>query len=68
MYIVDVASGEKYKVSIMRLFKLNGPEWKFIVIGCLAAIIHGATQPAFAVIFGEFYGVSAYINLRYQTT
>ncbi|XP_037902429.1 multidrug resistance protein homolog 49-like isoform X2 [Hermetia illucens] len=53
----DAATSEKYKVSIMRLFKLNGPEWKFIVIGCLAAIIHGATQPAFAVIFGEFYGI-----------
>ncbi|CAD7078234.1 unnamed protein product [Hermetia illucens] len=53
----DVANGKKYKVSLTRLFKLNAPEWKFIVIGCLAAIMHGSTHPAFAVIFGEFYGI-----------
>lgn len=49
---------EKYPVSITRLLKMNGPEWVFILIGCIAAIIVGASLPAFAILFGEVYGVS----------
>lgn len=41
----------------MRMLRLNSPEWHFITIGAIAAIVMGASFPAFAIIFGDFYGV-----------
>lgn len=49
---------ETYPVKYSQLFKINGPEWRYILIGCIAAIIVGATLPAFAILFGEVYGVN----------
>ncbi|XP_037948003.1 multidrug resistance protein homolog 49 [Teleopsis dalmanni] len=48
---------EKYKVSFKQLMKLNAPEWRFILAGCIAAMLHGATFPIWAVLFGDFFGV-----------
>lgn len=53
---------EIYPVSVLRLLKLNSPEWPYILIGCISAIIAGASLPAFAILFGEFYGVSIYAS------
>lgn len=49
---------EIYPVSMMRLIRLNGKEWPYILIGSIAAVIMGASLPTFAIIFGEFFGVS----------
>lgn len=49
---------DAYPVSITRLLKLNSPEWPYILFGCGAAMVVGASFPAFAVLFGEMYGVS----------
>lgn len=38
--------------------KLNKTEWPYFVAGTLCAIINGALQPAFSVIFSEIIGVS----------
>ncbi|XP_043481652.1 multidrug resistance protein homolog 49-like isoform X1 [Leptopilina heterotoma] len=46
-----------YDAPLMRIFNLNRPEWIYNVIGCLAAATVGASFPAFAVLFGEVYGV-----------
>jgi hypothetical protein len=40
------------------VFKLNGPEWYFILIGCLAAIINGGVQPGFGIILSKSIAVS----------
>ncbi|XP_053662554.1 multidrug resistance protein homolog 49 [Anopheles marshallii] len=48
---------EVYHVSLLRLLKLNSPEWHYILFGCAAAIVVGASFPAFAVLFGEMYGI-----------
>ncbi|XP_023932082.1 multidrug resistance protein 1A isoform X3 [Lingula anatina] len=40
-----------------RIFRLNAPEWFYILIGCFSALINGGIQPAFAIIFAEFLGV-----------
>ena len=45
-------------MSLTRIMRLNGPEWYYIIAGCLAAIVNGGVQPAFAVIFAEIIGVS----------
>ncbi|XP_033100770.1 ATP-dependent translocase ABCB1-like isoform X2 [Anneissia japonica] len=41
------------KFSIGRIMKLNSPEYHWIFIGCIAAAINGASQPAFAVVFSR---------------
>ena len=41
-----------------RILRLNSPEIVFILIGCFGALISGAIQPAFAVIFSEILGVT----------
>ncbi|XP_073848261.1 multi drug resistance 49 isoform X1 [Musca autumnalis] len=48
---------EKYKISFSQLMRLNAPEWKFLLIGCVAACLHGATFPVWAVFFGDFFGI-----------
>jgi hypothetical protein len=35
------------------VFELNRPEFHFIAIGCLASLVSGAIQPAFAVVFSK---------------
>uniref|UniRef100_A0A182J704 ABC-type xenobiotic transporter n=1 Tax=Anopheles atroparvus TaxID=41427 RepID=A0A182J704_ANOAO len=53
----EEADEEVYPLSVMRLLKLNSPEWHYILFGCAAAIVVGASFPAFAVLFGEMYGI-----------
>ncbi|XP_014731144.1 PREDICTED: multidrug resistance protein 1-like isoform X2 [Sturnus vulgaris] len=43
--------------SFMKIMKLNKTEWPYFVAGLLCAIINGALQPAFAVIFSEIIGI-----------
>ena len=40
-------------MSMLRVFRLNAPEWLYMVVGCFCSLINGATQPAFAIIFAE---------------
>lgn len=46
--------------SIWRLLKLNGPEWKRTLLGCLGAFAFGAVQPAHAYCLGTV--VSVYVS------
>lgn len=43
--------------SFMKIMKLNKTEWPYFVAGLLCAIINGALQPAFSVIFSEIIGI-----------
>ncbi|XP_053673190.1 multidrug resistance protein homolog 49 isoform X2 [Anopheles nili] len=56
---------EIYPVSVLRLLKLNSPEWHYILFGCAAAIVVGASFPAFAVLFGEMYGILSVADPEY---
>uniref|UniRef100_A0A8C4Y5L4 ABC-type xenobiotic transporter n=1 Tax=Gopherus evgoodei TaxID=1825980 RepID=A0A8C4Y5L4_9SAUR len=40
-------------VSFLKVMKLNKTEWPYFVVGTFSAIINGALQPAFAIIFSE---------------
>ncbi|KAG5333271.1 MDR49 protein, partial [Acromyrmex heyeri] len=46
-----------YDASMMRIFGLNKPEWPLNLIGSLAAATVGASFPAFAILFGDIYGI-----------
>ncbi|XP_032292618.1 multidrug resistance protein homolog 49 [Drosophila virilis] len=45
------------KVSFIQLMKLNAPEWRYILWGCLAAAMHGITFPLWGLFFGDFFGI-----------
>lgn len=47
-----------YWKTLKRILKLAQPEWIYLFLATIGAIIVGATPPIFAVLFGEFYGVS----------
>ncbi|XP_075778548.1 ATP-dependent translocase ABCB1 isoform X1 [Pelodiscus sinensis] len=46
-------------VSFLKVMKLNKTEWPYFVVGTLSAIVNGALQPAFAIIFSEIIGIFA---------
>ncbi|XP_024123995.1 ATP-binding cassette, sub-family B (MDR/TAP), member 4 [Oryzias melastigma] len=46
-------------VSFFRVLKLNKSEWPFIFVGTFCAIINGAIQPVFAILFSKIIAVFA---------
>nr|XP_060638307.1 ATP-dependent translocase ABCB1 [Anolis sagrei ordinatus] len=46
-------------VSFLRIMRLNKSEWPYFLVGTLSALINGAMQPAFSVIFSEIIGIFA---------
>lgn len=53
----EVTEEDKKKVSMFSLIKMNKKEWPYILTGTVASCIVGASFPAFAVLFGEMYGI-----------
>uniref|UniRef100_A0A8C3GPQ2 Phosphatidylcholine translocator ABCB4 n=1 Tax=Cairina moschata TaxID=8855 RepID=A0A8C3GPQ2_CAIMO len=43
--------------SFLKIMRLNKTEWPYFVAGTICAIINGALQPAFSVIFSEIIGI-----------
>uniref|UniRef100_A0A669QVA0 ATP binding cassette subfamily B member 1 n=1 Tax=Phasianus colchicus TaxID=9054 RepID=A0A669QVA0_PHACC len=52
-----VSAEELPPVSFLKVMKLNKKEWPYFVAGTLCAVINGALQPAFSVIFSEIIGI-----------
>ena len=48
---------EKYKISFTQILRLNYPEWRYLIVGVIAAAILGASFPLWAILFGDFFGV-----------
>ncbi|XP_015248371.1 PREDICTED: multidrug resistance protein 1-like [Cyprinodon variegatus] len=44
-------------VSLFRVLRLNASEWPYILVGLICAIINGAMQPIFAVLFSKIITV-----------
>lgn len=44
-------------VSFLKVFRLNSTEWPYILVGTICAVINGAMQPLFAVIFSKIITV-----------
>uniref|UniRef100_A0A669QS60 ATP binding cassette subfamily B member 1 n=1 Tax=Phasianus colchicus TaxID=9054 RepID=A0A669QS60_PHACC len=53
----DTDGKELPPVSFLKVMKLNKKEWPYFVAGTLCAVINGALQPAFSVIFSEIIGI-----------
>lgn len=45
-------------VSFLEVMRLNTSEWPYILVGTICAVINGAMQPLFAVIFSKIITVS----------
>lgn len=43
---------------LLQVMKLNAPEWPYLLIGGLCAIVCGAAFPCSACLFGEVFGVN----------
>lgn len=48
------------KISTTGILKMNAKEWPYISIGALGSCMVGASFPAFAVLFGEIYGILSF--------
>ncbi|CAF1331651.1 unnamed protein product [Rotaria sordida] len=46
---------------VIRLLLMNKPEWITILIGCIACILSGATQPMFAFLLAKVVDYTAFI-------
>ncbi|XP_061185823.1 ATP-dependent translocase ABCB1-like [Saccostrea echinata] len=55
----DKKKEKEEEAGIGRVLKMNAPEWPFILLGSLGAIVNGGAQPAFAIIFSEIIGTFA---------
>ena len=41
---------------MIRIMKVNSPEWPYVLFGILASVVVGAWIPVYAVLFGEVLG------------
>lgn len=48
----------QYWKTFCRIMNIAKPEWFFLFLATISAIFIGASFPGFAILFGEFYGVS----------
>jgi hypothetical protein len=56
--VEDAEEEEPPPISMMTILKKNMPEWQFILLGCLGAMVTGFAMPVFGVLFGDILGVS----------
>lgn len=54
-----------YWATFKRIVKLAKPEWLHLFIAFLSSVAIGASFPIFAILFGDFYGVSSWINISF---
>ncbi|KAM9852100.1 ATP-dependent translocase ABCB1 [Aulostomus maculatus] len=48
-----------HPVSFLKVMRLNLPEWPYILVGTICAVINGVMQPVFAIIFSKIISVFA---------
>lgn len=50
---------------VWEILKLNSPEWFYIFLGCVGAIIAGASLPLYSIVFGDIVGVLSHADNDY---
>ncbi|CAF1394040.1 unnamed protein product [Adineta ricciae] len=45
--------------TILKVLRLNAPEWFYLVLGGIASLVYGGITPAFSLIFSEVFGALA---------
>ncbi|XP_060069104.1 ATP-dependent translocase ABCB1-like [Ylistrum balloti] len=54
-------------VSVIKVLRMNSPEWYYILGACMCSVLAGSTQPVFAIIFAEFLKVFTMADKEEQT-
>lgn len=57
----------KYGAVFKRILIIAKPEWFFLILALISAILIGASIPAFSILFGEFYGALATVDANEAT-
>ncbi|CAF1034859.1 unnamed protein product [Adineta steineri] len=52
---------------VFQVFKLNSPEWPWIVMGIICSLIFGASPPLFSLMFADIYTLFADPDLEKQS-
>ncbi|KAJ8922242.1 hypothetical protein NQ315_004179, partial [Exocentrus adspersus] len=60
--VEETEENKAYKGSLLKVIKMNGPEWFPILVGCSASVITGASLPIYGLVFGGLVGVLANNN------
>ena len=63
-FFLSLQDEEAPPVSFLEVMRLNSSEWPFILVGTLCAMINGAMQPVFAIIFSKIISVGYLWYLR----
>lgn len=42
---------------VARILKYNQPEWPYMLLGSLGAVVNGSINPIYAVLFSQILGV-----------
>ena len=50
--------------SMLRILEWSKPEWFYILIGCLASVVSGGVNPAFAIVFSKIIVVSKFFFMK----
>lgn len=66
--IVETNTEKKKEPSIWKILEFNKPEWYYILIGCIASIISGAVNPAFAIVFSQVIAVNTFFLITFLYT
>ncbi|XP_070583540.1 ATP-dependent translocase ABCB1 [Erythrolamprus reginae] len=53
------------KVSFFKIMRLNTSEWPYFLVGTFSALVNGALQPAFSIIFSEIIGIFASTDSKF---
>ncbi len=51
---------------LFKILKFNAPEWSWILLGVISSTLVGTTQPLFALLLSQIYGLFAEPNLEEQ--
>jgi len=57
--VEDAEEEEPPPISMLTILKKNMPEWPYILMGSVGAIVTGFAMPIFGVLFGDIIGVMA---------
>ena len=45
------------EISVRKIMKMNQPEWGYIALGVVGAVMLGVSTPIYAIVFGEIMGL-----------
>ncbi|QQP35298.1 p-glycoprotein, partial [Caligus rogercresseyi] len=47
---------QQHQIGFLSVLRENSNEWIYILVGCLASVVMGASMPVYAHLFGEVLG------------